>query len=181
MLALLLSPMLADEEGELNTRNLLHITPFGTAQIQVQSQARVIHGCSVLSWRQGSHGETLILSRTLGCLWVNVHHCWPGCVLPHLLTHPVFAFSQRHRLDWVQSWSEICSDEEYIVWQQISWDEGGGKWGTRQWIYWYSMERSWKALNSSKPHPLHSFYVLGFHVRFHLQTGIYNPKKGILC
>lgn len=58
VLALLPAPMLADEEGELDLRNLLHATPLGIAQIQVQSQARVIHGHLVLSWSQGNCGET---------------------------------------------------------------------------------------------------------------------------
>lgn len=44
---------------------------------------------------------------------------------PHLLIHPeVFPSNQRHGLGWVQSWSEICSDEEYMVRRQMSWDEG---------------------------------------------------------
>ena len=38
---------------------------------------------------------------------------WSGS---RVLTHAdVFLSNQRHRLDWVHSWSETCSDGEYIV------------------------------------------------------------------
>lgn len=107
-----LSPMLADEEVGLDLRNVLHVTPLGTAQIQVQNQARVTHGYSVLSWRQGSHGDP---KQGIG---VSLSECapllaWSGS---RVLTHAdVFLSNQRHRLDWVHSWSETCSDGEYIV------------------------------------------------------------------
>lgn len=41
------------------------------------------------------------------------------------------------------------------------------------------VERSWEVLGPSKTLPSHSFYILGFHIKFHLEKGIYNPKKGI--